>query len=128
MDYVFKSTLIETNIDTNYQKYIVFFRDFGRLHKTKNKVKSWLHSAFPSHEIRELTIISENEELRTNTEKLDGFTYKNNCIDLIYSCDMLNMGYHVENLTGIIMYQRYSLKHNLHPATWTSTQYRRQHS
>ena len=26
MDYVFKSTLAETNLDTNYQKYIVFFR------------------------------------------------------------------------------------------------------
>lgn len=105
MDYVFKSTLTETNLDTNYQKYIVFFRDFEHLHKIKDKVKGWLKAAFPSHEIRELTIISENEELRANTEKLDDFTYKDNCIDLIYSCDMLNMGYHVENLTGIIMYR-----------------------
>lgn len=105
MDYVFKSTLEETNADVSYQKYIVFFRDFEHMNNNSSKVKGWLKTAFPSHNIRELTITSENETLRDNVNKLDSFKETPNTIDLIYSCNMLNMGYHINDLTGIMMYR-----------------------
>lgn len=105
MKRVIPETLEEANIDTNYQKYIVFFSGFSHIRRKKSEVKSWFKKAFPEHTIKELTITSETSEYRKNVNHLDELTYKDKHIDLIYSCDMLNMGYHVDNLTGVIMYR-----------------------
>lgn len=105
MDTVITTTLDEIGMDTSYQKYIVFFSDFAHMRDASKKVKSWFKKAFPKHKVNELIITSETEEYRRNVEQLDSLTYHENTIDLIYSCDMLNMGYHVSDLTGILMYR-----------------------
>jgi len=105
MDYTIKQVLRETNTDTTYQKYIVFFGNFARMRESKAAVRSWFESAFPRHTITELIISSENSEYENNVNKLPTMTYKKNHIDLIYACEMLNMGYHVSDLTGIMMYR-----------------------
>ena len=105
MDNVIKSTLEETHTDPTYQKYIVFFSGFGHMRSASKRVKNWFKKAFPGYKINELIITSETEEYRQNVEQLDALSYQENTIDLIYSCEMLNMGYHVSDLTGIIMYR-----------------------
>lgn len=105
MDKVLQDTLKEVNIDTTYQKYIVFFNGFKHIREAKKSVKRWFKQAFPDHKINELTVSSETIEYAENVSKLDSLSYKENQIDLIYSCNMLNMGYHVSSLTGIIMYR-----------------------
>lgn len=105
MEYVIEETLKETNTDTSYQKYIVFFSDFAHMRKAKKNVKKWFKNVFPNHKINELIISSETEEYRKNVDKLDTLVYRENTIDLVYSCEMLNMGYHVSDLTGIMMYR-----------------------
>lgn len=105
MENVIKSVLSEVGVDTSYQKYIVFFRDHKHIRKKKEAVRKWLQDAFPNHSIDELTVTAETSEYSRNAERLDTLVYKPNHIDLIYSCNMLNMGYHVGSLTGIIMYR-----------------------
>ena len=105
MDVTLKKVLRKTKTDTSYQKYIVFFSNFFRMGQKKKDVKTWFQAAFPNHLIRELIISSETAEYTKNVSKLSNLTYKKKCIDLIYACDMLNMGYHVNDLTGIIMYR-----------------------
>lgn len=105
MEYVIKSTLEETNTCTIYQKYIVFFKDFAHMRKAKKNVIKWFKLAFPTHTINELIISSETNEYKKNVDKLDTMSFKENHIDLIYTCEMLNLGYHVEDLTGILMYR-----------------------
>ena len=105
MDYVIKSTLKEVKIDTSYQKYIVFFSDFAHMRKAKHNVWEWFTQAFPKHNINELIITTETNEYARNVNKLNTLSYKKNTIDLVYSCEMLNMGYHVADLTGIMMYR-----------------------
>lgn len=105
MEYVIQSTLEETKLDTNYQKYIVFFKDFAHMRRAKKNVKTWFSKAFPNHHINELIISSETKEYRENVNKLDALVYREHTIDLIYTCEMLNMGYHVDSLTGIMMYR-----------------------
>lgn len=105
MDITIKQTLKQSKTPTTYQKYIVFFSNFSRMRKNKAEVKSWFQKAFPKHSINELTISSETAEYAKNVNKLDKLTYRKNGIDLIYTCEMLNMGYHVNDLTGILMYR-----------------------
>ena len=85
---------------TNYMKFMWFFPTKKALKEGYEEVIEDFHKAFPNHEIRELCVISEYEFAK-NTAKLKELTKKDNCIDLIFSVDMLNMGYHVDNVTGV---------------------------
>ena len=116
MDYVIAETLKEVNINTTYQKYIIFFKDFTHMKKSIKKVKSWFKRAYPNHSINETIITSENSKYHSNVNLLGSLVYRDNGIDLIYTCNMLNLGYHVEDLTGIIMYR----------GTYSSTVYNQQ--
>ena len=105
MEYVISETLKETSTDTTYQKYIVFCNGHNHMRKAKKNVKEWFKNVFPTHIINELTISSETEIYKKNVNKLADLHYKENTIDLIFVCEMLNMGYHVNDLTGIFMYR-----------------------
>lgn len=105
MDTTIRNALKQSKTPTNYQKYIVFFSNFSKMRANKAEVKQWFQKAFPKHTIRELIISTETSEYSNNVHKLESLTYKKGHIDLIYTCEMLNMGYHVGDLTGILMYR-----------------------
>lgn len=96
--------------DTSYMKGIIFCSNFKMLHDNKEEIVQWFKKAYPTHNIRILIVTSENSEYKNNIKKLNKYKYKENTIDLIFSCDMLNMGYHVDNLTFIGMFR---LTHSL---------------
>ena len=90
--------------DTNCMKFICFFATCEQLDKKSEEVKKWFHKAFPKHKIETLIITSRTDEC-ANTELLETLGKKNNTIYLICTINMLNLGYHVKDLTGIIMYR-----------------------
>ena len=105
METAIQQTLAESNVDTSYQKYIVFFKDFAHMRRAKKNVKKWFKTVFPNHTITELIVSSENSEYESNVDKLPELTRKENHIDFIYAINMMNMGHHAKDLTGIIMYR-----------------------
>ena len=102
MENVIKATIDETNIDPSYQKYIVFFKDYKHMDKSGKNIKKWFKNVFPKHTINELVVTAKCPE---SINELDNLTYKENTIDFIFACEMLNLGYHVKDITGIIMYR-----------------------
>ena len=91
--------------DTSYMKFIVFFANKQQMTDKLNDVKSWFKDAFPNHKIESLEISSRSIKETQNVKKLESLKAKPNTITLIACIDMLNMGYHVNNLTGILMYR-----------------------
>ena len=98
--------ILDQYTDTSYLKFIVFFSSFKNMKEMGIKVNEWFKEAYPDHTITILPVSSENQEYHDNTQKLNDMTYKNNHIDLIYACDMLNLGYHVSDITGIMMVRK----------------------
>lgn len=98
--------ILDQYAETKYMKFIVFFSSFKNMKEMGTKVRSWFHKAYPDHKISVLKISSETPEYHDNTEKLNKMVFKENHIDLIYACDMLNLGYHVDNITGIMMVRK----------------------
>lgn len=92
--------------DTSYMKFIVFFRNFRHMKENGKKIRRWFHEAYPDHKITTLTVSSETSEYHNNVTRLSHLIPMKNHIDLIYACDMLNLGYHVDNITGIVMFRR----------------------
>ncbi|MBO5435379.1 DEAD/DEAH box helicase family protein [bacterium] len=102
---IIKSTCDQYASTTEYMKFIVFFSNKTHMSEKLNEVIGWFKEAYPSHTVNTLKISSRTKEEHANTEKLNELIYKKNHIDLIACIDMLNMGYHVNNQTGIIMYR-----------------------
>ncbi len=111
MEKTIPSELANAGLDTAYQKYIVFFPSFKMIRKQSRMVRNWFEKAFPNHNIRELTITSESRETHKNVDLLDKLVPEDGVIHLIYTCNMMNMGYHVNTLTGIIMFRGTSSSH-----------------
>ena len=103
MENTIPEELAKAGISTDYQKYIVFFSSFVLIAKQAPQVKSWFEKAFPNHSIHTLEITSEDLQKTRNVDKLGDLKYESNRIDLLFTCNMLNAGYHVSDLTGIIM-------------------------
>ena len=90
---------------TDYMKFIVFFASKKHMANKISHVETWFREAYPKHEIKTLRISSANSYESGNTDKLPLLTPVSGRIDLIACIDMLNMGYHVSDQTGIMMYR-----------------------
>lgn len=104
MNYVVKDVCEHCLPNTDYMKFICFFSNINHLKAKGSEVKGWFSKNYPNHKIKTLKITSRKED-RDNIKKLDNLVPKNGVIDLVMCVDMLNMGYHVNNLSGIIMYR-----------------------
>lgn len=90
---------------TDYMKFIVFFANKRHMTDKLPDVINWFAEAYPDHEIKTLKISSRTKAEQANTDKLGMLSPVSGRIDLIACIDMLNMGYHVSNQTGIVMYR-----------------------
>lgn len=105
MEHVIQETCTNYLPSTDYMKFIVFFSTMSQMDDKSESVEYWFKKAFPSHKISSLTITSKNTKTAKNVDKLENLVPRPNRIDLIYCIDMLNMGYHVNDLSGILMYR-----------------------
>lgn len=102
MDEVLFNSISDAISDYSYLKFMVFFSKIETLHEKIEVIKTAFSNAFPNHQIRTLIVTSELE-YRNNIDDINCLTNQPNTIDLIASVDMLSLGYHVDDLTGVIM-------------------------
>ena len=105
MDNVIRRVCNQYAPSTDYMKFIVFFSDFASIHKFGEKVEGWFKDAYPNHQVNSLNVTTETQETSKNIEKLFNMHPQNGHIDLIFSINKMNLGYHVDDLTGIVMYR-----------------------
>lgn len=83
--------------------FICFYANSIQLHDLKDEVGSWFHEAHPDHHIHNIIVSSEKREYHKNVHKLLKLKRKHNSIILIHAIDMLNLGYHIKDITGVVM-------------------------
>lgn len=105
MPNIIKEVCNKYSVDKNYYKFIVFFANKTHMDNKLSDVVSWFQEAFPGFTIDTLKISSRNRTEQQNTDKLDKILRQDKHIDIIACIDMLNAGYHVNNLSGIMMYR-----------------------
>ena len=105
MENIIRDVCSQYATSTDYMKFISFFADQKHMKEKLDEVIEWFQQAFPNHTISVLKITSRNKTELENTGKLNQLVPQPNHIDIIACIDMLNMGYHVDNLTGIVMYR-----------------------
>lgn len=92
-------------VSTSYMKFIAFFSSRKHMQDKMSEVEDWFRKAFPDHTLSTLRISSANKTESNNASKLSDLYPRSNHIDLIGCIDMLNLGYHVNDQTGIVMYR-----------------------
>ena len=105
METIIRTVVKKYAKNKSYLKFIVFFDGFKQLDEKGNDVIEWFHNAFVNYSIDTLTVSSRTKLESDNIHLLSKLVQKKHHIDLIFCVDMLNMGYHVEDLTGIVMYR-----------------------
>lgn len=105
MDKTIRTTCDKYAKDTNCMAFITFFSNFKHLHNKQGDVINWFQTAYPDHNIITYIVTSEKKEYRDNIHKIKKLTYVKKTIYLILTCDMLNLGYHTDHITGIVMYR-----------------------
>lgn len=105
IDKIFKRGCVKHIPNTEYMKWIVFFSSIAHITEKLPRIKEYWQKAFPNHNIRVTIIHSGNKVTRENQKKLNTIKKAHNTIDLIACVNMLNVGYHVSDLNGIIMYR-----------------------
>lgn len=92
------NTLIE---DKSYMKFMVFYPTISILNSKYSEIVDAFKEIFPSHNVNVLIIHSKG--YRSNLKILSTLVKREYTIDLIFSVDMINLGYHIDDINGIIM-------------------------
>lgn len=98
----------------NYAKFVVFMNNREHIHSYADTVASWFNEAYPTMNIKYHVIISRKvgdtqyiingQQIDVeDTDELGDIDITDNTIDLIFCVDKLNMGYHVESITGVVL-------------------------
>ena len=105
MDHIIKETCDAYALDTNYMMFIVFFANHDHMHEKIDDVVNWYHKAYPEHKITVTFVSSLDKNEHDNADIVNSFPKEDKTIRIIACVDMLNLGYHINNLTGIMMYR-----------------------
>lgn len=105
----------ENTYGLKYMKFIIFFANSSDLNDyiardraSKTIIGRWFEQAFKGqgYQIFEHSLHTGKGTqgvAKIKTEELGRLKPTNGVIDLVYCVDQLNMGYHVENITGVIL-------------------------
>ena len=106
LDCIIENNLSKFKNDIDYYKFILFFSTFDDIHRKQSEIVSAFSKVFPHCEINVIIVSSENNRYRLNLNSINNLTRRDNTIDLIFNVNMLTFGYHVSDLTGIMMFRK----------------------
>lgn len=87
----------------SYMRFMVFYNTKDILEKRGQEVYKWFKEAFPNYTINQPHIVISGSGSAKAVAELAKLGKKSNTIDLIYSINMLNEGYHIDSITGIVL-------------------------
>mgnify|MGYP002516856211 FL=1 len=109
-DIIRKSVKPENTGGETYMRFVVFFEDRKHIQRMSSTVESWFRNAFMGMEINVVNIVTNSKDKDityeiSDVDILEELDKKKsaNKVDLIFCVDKLNMGYHVESITGIML-------------------------
>lgn len=95
--------IVYSDIAPQYMRFMVFFSTKQILQAKTSEVVKWFKDAFPNYKVNKPLIIHSDVQEKQNLNKLEELRTDNNTIDLIFSINMLNEGYHTGNITGCVL-------------------------
>lgn len=89
-------------VPPQYMRFMIFFSTKEVLARKTEDIAKWFSRAFSNYSVR-VTIIDSDIDKKDNVYKLSELGNPPNTIDLIVSINMMNEGYHIDKITGVVM-------------------------
>lgn len=86
-----------------YMRFIVFFTKKEILKRRTEEVTDWFKRAFPKYKVNDPLVIVSGNKSEEALDRLQRLPEVAGTIDVILSINMLNEGYHIDNLTGVLL-------------------------
>ena len=106
LDEIIGNNLDKFKNDIDYYKFILFFTTHNDIHRKKKEIVSAFKKVFPHCNINVTIVSSENNTYRLNLNCIKNLCKRENTIDLIFNVNMLTFGYHIPDITGIMMFRK----------------------
>ena len=115
-------------VNDKYYKFIVFLVNINDVAEYADEIEKWFEHAFneilfikyslkkkfnirvtyltssdTDGRLNELVSKKSNRQYFNHTKKIETLTEEDYTVDIVLTVDMVNMGYHVPNITGIVM-------------------------
>lgn len=105
------SEIIENYLDKfqnedDYYKFICFFGTCQNLHEKRQEIVNAFKNVFPHCDINVIIVTSESKLYHDNIKKVDKLCHRRNTVDLILNVNIFTFGYHVSDITGILMFRK----------------------
>lgn len=101
---LFKKYITEYIVNRDYMKFIIFYPNKSVLAEMRDDTVDWFQRAFPDMVVDD-TVVVTGADRDKNLEKALKLEEVLGKIDLILCVDMISYGYHVKNLTGVVMFR-----------------------
>ena len=106
LDNIIRNNMSKFKNDIDYYKFILFFSTFNDIHLKKDEIESSFKKVFPDCDINVIIVSSENNRYRLNLNSINNLKARPNTIDLIFNVNMLSFGYHIDDISGIMMFRQ----------------------
>lgn len=106
LDEIIENNLDKFKNDIDYYKFILFFTTHNDIHNKQQEIVSAFQKVFPHCDINVVIVSSESNRFRLNLGAIQNLNRRKNTIDLIFNVNMLTFGYHVNDITGIMMFRQ----------------------
>jgi superfamily II DNA or RNA helicase len=98
--------IFKKHLEPTTRKLIVFYKNIEHMNETSSQVESWFVDAgIKKRSIRSFFIASDTSKT-DNTRQLKEFEADSEHFCLIHSVDMLNEGYHLPDLHGVVFLRK----------------------
>lgn len=97
---------INIGFDNNlpeYMKYIIFLPNIAMVEEKREEIISWFEDAFPEYYVECLEVTSRCGDRRKVLDRMVNLKEEKGKIDLILAVDMVSYGYHVDNITSVVL-------------------------
>ena len=106
LDEIIQNNLHNFKDDMDYYKFILFFSTYKDIHRKREEIVNAFSKVFPHCEINVYIVTSESKQTRENLNVIQKLNKKENTIDLIFTINILSLGYHCSDITGIMMFRQ----------------------
>lgn len=86
-----------------YMRFMVFFTRKEILQRRKDEVTQWFKEAFPNYKVNNPLVVISDSKAEQALAQLANMPEHPGTIDLVLSVNMLNEGYHIGSLTGVVL-------------------------
>lgn len=105
LGHIIKDVIDTEKIKDDYYKFIIYYSKIDEINNSIEELRGQLEKEFKGYNINMLPITSDIDHM-CNIDVINYLNKRQNTIDILLTVNMMNEGFHLKDLTGIVLVRR----------------------